>query len=135
MHYWEESCLKLIASMLGKVIRVDNATFNKDKMMFARVLVEMNIKHGLYDTISFTNEDDELVNVKVAYDWKPTVCTKCNQLGHLENVCRVGMVQKWVPKPTLAREIVDEQGFQMVRPRNKGKSPTIEEERLLQPDY
>ena len=45
-------------------------------MMFARVLVEVNIRNGLHDAIAFTNKDDELVNVKVTYDWKPTLCGK-----------------------------------------------------------
>lgn len=44
MHYWGERSLRMIASMLGKVIRVDNATLNKDRMQYARVLVEMNMK-------------------------------------------------------------------------------------------
>ena len=58
--------------MLGKVIRVDNATLNKERMMFARVLVEINVTTGFHETIAFTSEDDELISVRVAYDWKPT---------------------------------------------------------------
>ena len=44
MHYWGECSLRMIASMLGKVIRVNNATLNKDRMQYARILVEMNMK-------------------------------------------------------------------------------------------
>ena len=65
MHNWGESCLKMISRMLVKVIRVDNATLNKDRMMFARLLMDMNIKNGFHDHVAFTNEDDELINVKV----------------------------------------------------------------------
>lgn len=57
MHYRGERCLKRIAGMLGNVVRVDNATMKKDRMMFARVLVELDI-----------NEDDELVVVTVEYE-------------------------------------------------------------------
>ena len=57
--------------MLGKVIRVDNATLKKDHMHFARVLVELNINGDFHDFISFINDDDELLSIKVLYDWKP----------------------------------------------------------------
>ena len=55
MHYWGESCLNLIAGMLGRVIRIDNATLNMDRMAFARVLVDINIKNGFHDSIALTN--------------------------------------------------------------------------------
>lgn len=100
----------MIASLLGKVIRLDNEKFNKDRMMFARVLAEMNTKQGLHDTIAFTNEDDELVSVQVAYDWKPNLCTTLD-------------------------DKVDEEGFQVVRTRNKGKSPMVEEVQTTTTNY
>lgn len=68
MHYWGERSLRMIASMLGKVIRIDNATLNEDRMQYARVLVEMNMTGTFYDTLAFTNEHDELVRVKVDHD-------------------------------------------------------------------
>ena len=76
--------MNLIAGMLGKVIRIDNATHNKDRMQFARVLVELNVQGGFHDMLSFTNEDDELVTVSIQYNWNPQLCCKCNQLGHRE---------------------------------------------------
>lgn len=80
------------------MIRIDNATRNKDRMQFARVLVEMDVNHGFPDMISFTSEDEELINIKVEYDWKPQVCTKCKLLGHLVNSYKAGTTQEWVPK-------------------------------------
>ena len=99
MHYWGENRLLLIASMLGKVIRVENATLNKDRMQYARILVEMNMEGEFYDLIAFMNEDDELVIVKVEYDWKPTICVKCKQYGLIEGNCGIELTRKWVPKP------------------------------------
>ena len=87
MHYWGDRCLSMIARMLGKVIRIHNVTHNKDRMQFARVLVELNIKEGFHDMLSFTNEDDELMTVSVQYDWKPQLCCKCIQLGQ----CKGGL--------------------------------------------
>lgn len=55
--------------MLGRFIRIDNATKNKDRMHSARVLVELDVNKGFHYMISFTNEDDELISIKVQYDW------------------------------------------------------------------
>ena len=92
MHYRGERCLTLIAGMLGRVIRVDNATKNKDKMLFARVLVELSIDGKFYDTVSCTNEDDELMTVMVEYVRKPSNCSNCKQIGHVEDACGVGLI-------------------------------------------
>ena len=34
------------------------------------------------------------------YDWKPILCAKCKQLGHMEDMCKVGIVCRWIAKPT-----------------------------------
>ena len=63
--------------MLGKIIRVDNASLKKDRMHFSWVLVELDTNENFHDSISFTNEDDELLSIKVLYHWKPQFCSKC----------------------------------------------------------
>lgn len=121
IHYWGVRCLSRIAGMLGKVIRVDNATLKKDRMHFARVLVELDINGDFHDSISFTNEDDELLSIKVLYDWKPQFCSKCQQLVHFEDSCRTRVTTKWVPKTVTTIEIDKE--FQPVPTR---KAATVE---------
>ena len=68
MEYWGERCLRKITGLLGNVLKIDNATKNKDGLMYARVLVEMEIRKGLTDEVFFTNEYDELVKQAVQYD-------------------------------------------------------------------
>ena len=60
--------------------------------------MEFDVNHGFHDIIFFTNEDDDLVTVHVQYDWRPQLCSKCNQIGHLVESCRAGAVRQWVPK-------------------------------------
>lgn len=132
MHYWGERSLGMIASILGNVIRVDNATLNKDKMQYACVLVEMNMKGDFNDTLAFTNEDDELVRVKVDYDWRPTICGICKQLGHTESSSRKEVTRQWVPKPKLTPQ-VDEEGFQMVQPK-RAKKQIVNTPKMSPPD-
>ena len=93
MEYWGERCIRKIAKLLGNVIKIDSATKNKDRLMYARALVEMDFRKGLSDEVFFTNEYDELVKQPVKYDWKPLWCHKCQQLGPQSSACK--------PKETL----------------------------------
>lgn len=75
--YWGEKSLTKIASMLGSILKVDGATGNKDRMLYAGVLVEINISKGFHNEFSFENEYSELVTQQVSYDWRPVKCNKC----------------------------------------------------------
>lgn len=101
-HYWGERCLRKIAEMLGSVVQIDSATLNKDRLLFARVLIEMKLDGGFPETLAFTNEDNELVTFPVTYDWKPIVCDKCKQISHTREQCKMGIIRQWVPKVTVA---------------------------------
>lgn len=51
--YQGESCLWKLGGMIGTVIRVDNATLNFDKRMYARILVDIKINGVNLDEILF----------------------------------------------------------------------------------
>ena len=46
---------------MGDVVKADNATHQKGRLRFARVLVEMNTNDDFLEKIHFTNVKDELV--------------------------------------------------------------------------
>ncbi|KAL2894267.1 Gag polyprotein, partial [Bienertia sinuspersici] len=70
--YWGIKCLELTVASIGNLIKVDQATINLDKLMFARYLIEVRLR----------------VVVEVKYEWKPCLCYKCKKLGHKEEDCR-----------------------------------------------
>ncbi|KAL2904221.1 Gag-Pol polyprotein [Bienertia sinuspersici] len=104
--YWGLGVLEKIVRPLGTLIKVDAATSNRDKLSFARVLVEMSIEGDCPDSIQFINEKDILVDIPVSYQWKPILCGTCNKLGHSAAECRGKRMkqqsqkgqQQWVPK-------------------------------------
>ncbi|CAO2840939.1 unnamed protein product [Amaranthus hypochondriacus] len=112
IRYWTEDMLRIIVGYLGTLLKIHNATVTKSRMMFARVLVDMNVEDGFLDELYFSNENDMLITQVVQYDWLPIWCAKCSQFGHNRNDCREG--QPRVHKPTLE---VDAEGF---RPYRKG---------------
>ncbi|KAH0720531.1 hypothetical protein KY285_005340 [Solanum tuberosum] len=44
-NYWGKSALTKIASLVGQPLKADNATMQREKLMFARVLVEMSLNN------------------------------------------------------------------------------------------
>ena len=65
LEYWSDSTLRKIASTLGPVVRVDNATSKHERMMYARVQIEMNVYDEYPYEIYFINELEELVCQKI----------------------------------------------------------------------
>lgn len=80
------------------VIKVDNATREKARLRFARVLVEMNTNDEVLEENHFFNVRDKLVSQQVIYEWKPIQCNKCNKMGHDEQECRSDKRTQKAPK-------------------------------------
>ena len=97
LKYWGENSLHKIVSQLGDPIKMDDATRNRDKLQFARILVEMKIEQEFPDHIWFVNEYGEKVKVPVEFEWlPPTHCGKCARFGHNSTECRVVKpIQEW----------------------------------------
>ena len=113
--------------MIGNVIRVDNATLNFDKLMFARVLVDIKINSVYPDEIPFIDENDNLCTQPLIYDWKSVTCQSCNQLGHTKEQCR-HVVPTPLAQPVLPDPIVLEstsERFQAVRSRLRKIAPAL----------
>ncbi|XP_056697530.1 uncharacterized protein [Spinacia oleracea] len=126
--YWAgggggERALFKIISQIGKPIKRDQATINRDKLQFARVMVDVPLSKELPDCISFRDENGLMVKVGLYYEWRPTLCSKCKMIGHLQEECRQGKTKRvWVQKAkqvqpdaalhTATSPVVDPDGFQ-----------------------
>ncbi|XP_048490011.1 uncharacterized protein LOC125491972 [Beta vulgaris subsp. vulgaris] len=74
--YWGEKALFKIVEQIGKPIQRDEATKNRHKVQFARVLVEVYLSEKLIDQVVFVNEYGDKIEVEVKYEWKPVTCEK-----------------------------------------------------------
>ncbi|XP_070046129.1 uncharacterized protein [Nicotiana tomentosiformis] len=86
--YWSPKGLSNIGSLLGKPLMVEKNTERKTGLHFARLLIEVEMDTTLQDKVWFHNEKGALVDQKIIYDWKPTLCAFCNKYGHDEDECR-----------------------------------------------
>ncbi|KAL2929441.1 DNA-directed RNA polymerase subunit beta' [Bienertia sinuspersici] len=89
-------CLNKLAEMTGDFIKEDGATSNRDKLLYAKVLVEVRVDHHLPNSISFVNEKGIVVDQIMECEWRPYVCTACKCLGHLVDKYRKAKTKRWV---------------------------------------
>lgn len=101
--YWGEKSLFKIVIQLGKPIKKDNATCCRDKLQYARVMVDVPLSQKLHEMIIIRNENGVMTKVSLHYEWRPTVCGKCTMIGHVSSECRQGKSKRvWVRKNTTA---------------------------------
>ncbi|XP_056692012.1 uncharacterized protein [Spinacia oleracea] len=122
--YWGEKSLFKIVQQLDTPIKRDQATASRDKIQFARVLVEVPMD-TLPNFVTFLDEHGELVKVAVHYEWRPTICNSCKMVGHVASDCRKGGgKRRWVQKtiqpvaqpvvlPVVAEPEVDQEGVRL----------------------
>ncbi|KAM3308578.1 hypothetical protein P3S67_010322 [Capsicum chacoense] len=102
--------LSKIGSLIGKPLMADSNTKKKIGLHFARLLIEVDVGAILPDVVHFKNEKGVLVEQKVQYDWKPTLCKFCQNYGHNEPDCRKKKPQvENVKKPVVNWDMIDQQ--------------------------
>ncbi|XP_059310342.1 uncharacterized protein LOC132061578 [Lycium ferocissimum] len=125
--YWSAKGLSKLGSLIGKPLMVDINTEKKVGLNFARMLVEVKIDSPLSEIIKFRNERGNIIEQRVTYEWKPSICKVCKQYGHTEEQCRrnkqtapVGGVKE--------AEIVQRGGKEVQTENNIVKEVTINEQ-------
>lgn len=105
--YWGAGCLAKIVELVGMPIKPDMATQQRERLAYARYLVEVPLNADLLDEISFVNEKGVLHTHEVIHEWRPIMYKKCKKMGHKEAGC---MQQKktWVPKRVIQNDGVNE---------------------------
>ncbi|XP_062094334.1 uncharacterized protein LOC133800394 [Humulus lupulus] len=88
LKFWGEKAMTKIVNSVGKYIRQDRATLAREKLQYARVLIEVNISQELPNVIKFRDENGEAVYVDLYYEWKPDCCVSCQGFGHKQEVCK-----------------------------------------------
>lgn len=77
----------------------DQATRKREKLQYARILVEVHMNEKFPDKIAFVNEHECNVRVLVVYEWKHVLCENGKGLGHETLECRIKKVKKvWQQK-------------------------------------
>lgn len=93
---WDREAFSVMASIIGKPIKMDAATTLKTRFNYARLLVEVSVEDELPSEIFLSLYNGEKVTQKVEYEWVPPKCNVCKCFGHRRDQC--DPKQAWVPK-------------------------------------
>uniref|UniRef100_A0A803PBZ5 DUF4283 domain-containing protein n=1 Tax=Cannabis sativa TaxID=3483 RepID=A0A803PBZ5_CANSA len=138
LQYWSRNNLSAMVSIIGKPIMIDKVTKDGSIVLFARVLVDMEISDNPPKMISYINERNQLMDQSVEYDWLPTKCTACDLLGHTVANCSKDKGLVWVGKQkgnhngdqekgrTEASAAAQGKNKKIVRPNKKDKLVTVQ---------
>ncbi|XP_074266303.1 uncharacterized protein LOC141588775 [Silene latifolia] len=81
---------------MGKFVRCDDATKEKTRLGFARLMIDVPFGKPIPEYIKFLDVDGSVICLKVEFEWKPLLCSKCNGIGHDTSQCIKG--KKEVPQ-------------------------------------
>jgi len=88
LQYWDEVHLRGIGSMLGTVLDVDLSFQKTHVKKVARVLVSINIREGLAETINLKWGPDVITQI-LDYENVPFRCRRCHAYGHPISECNI----------------------------------------------
>ena len=84
---WNARALSKIASRIGKPITTDKMTLTKERLSFARVMVEVDASKELVSSVEIKLPNGEIYNQFVEFEVTPKYCKKCKVFGHIEGNC------------------------------------------------
>lgn len=87
LKFWGQNSLIKIGSLIGKPIKTDKIIATKERLEYARLMVEVTIDGVMPEEIEFMDENGHIVLEKVVYELKPVTCSKCENMGHSDVHC------------------------------------------------
>jgi len=84
---WNARALSKIASRIGKPITTDRMTLTKERLSFARVMVEVDASKELVSSLEIKLPTGDIYDQLVVFEDTPKYCKKCKVFGHIESAC------------------------------------------------
>ncbi|KAH0725212.1 hypothetical protein KY284_001077 [Solanum tuberosum] len=82
LNCWNLKVLSKMGSSLEKSQYADECTTQVNRISFARILVEVDITKPLPKVIKIHVPKGRVSKQQIWFEWKPTFCQKCLQMGH-----------------------------------------------------
>ncbi|KAL2930688.1 hypothetical protein RDABS01_036098 [Bienertia sinuspersici] len=115
--YWGFHCIDKIIKPLGKLCKLDENTMQRNKLQYARCMVEVNINQQYPPSVHFMNERKEKIEVGITYEWKPEVCAQCKKMGHSGQECHARVKQQkqqWIKKSKQPNTFNEDEGKKQI---------------------
>ncbi|CAL1353629.1 unnamed protein product [Linum trigynum] len=82
VHFYHKEVLMTLGNLIGRTIKLDYHTLNRQRRKFARIAVEVDMSKPLVPRIWLDGAWQ-----KVEYENLPTVCFECGKIGHNSSTC------------------------------------------------
>ena len=84
---WNARALSKIVSKVGKPITTDKMTRTKERLSFARVLVEVDVSSEVVSDVEIRLPTGDVYHQLVISEFTPKFCRSCKSFGHVESSC------------------------------------------------
>ncbi|CAL5332213.1 unnamed protein product [Camellia sinensis] len=141
LELWSEEGLGYIASILGTPLYLDEPTFKRSGLTFARICIEVPANKEISKSFKINLGYGDPYEIQVEVPWKPQRCDGCKTFGHTTNLCPQkpkslnppSFKHEWRVKDTKTQiptkwEVVKKKG----RDGGQGSTPLINKERETQ---
>ncbi|CAL5413034.1 unnamed protein product [Camellia sinensis] len=141
LELWSEEGLGYIASILGTPLYLDEPTFKRSRLTFARICIEVPANKEIPKSFKINLGYGDPYEIQVEVPWKPQRCDGCKTFGHTTNLCPQkpkslnppSFKHEWRVKDTKTQiptkwEVVKKKG----RDGGQGSTPLINKERETQ---
>ncbi|KAL2933521.1 Argininosuccinate synthase [Bienertia sinuspersici] len=75
-------CLHKLGDSIGTTLKVDQITLNRERLAYARILIELGLEEELTDHIYFQNEKEVSMQQPIEYELRKTYYTNYKRYGH-----------------------------------------------------
>lgn len=117
MEQFQETILHYLASMLGRLIKIDRTTLLASRGRFARVCIEIDLSKSLPPMIKLKcqNNADPII-IKCAYEGLHKICFCCGEFGHTKDECRLLAERKAAEEARIRAEEAAKAGIEASAP-------------------
>ena len=105
---WSNSIIRRLVSLVGTPSYMSRAAATGERILHARVFVEINAAEELIHNIKLQLEGGKDMNVVVTFEWVRPVCIQCRTFGHTGSQCPTKEV--WMPKTKGSGDISKDSG-------------------------
>ncbi|KAG8377833.1 hypothetical protein BUALT_Bualt08G0074700 [Buddleja alternifolia] len=128
-HWFHRQFLYHVASLIGKPLKLDEATTEIANPMFARMCVEINVLDKLVPNVPI-QIDGKTRFFKVTYEGIPAYCKICHHRGHTMAACferneKDEQEGEWQINMDKESQSVKEDDLREILQRKQGKEPMI----------
>ncbi|CAL5401263.1 unnamed protein product [Camellia sinensis] len=87
LELWTEEGLGYIASIIGTPLYLDEPTFKRNRLTFARICIEVPANKEIPKSFKINFGYGDPYEIQVEVPWKPQRCDGCKTFGHTTNLC------------------------------------------------